>query len=73
MSKTYHLAYRHAEKMLDLVAIKADIDDDKQYESGMYCCQFSEGVQLATPSQLHYIQNRAKVGAVMLPLTKSNE
>ncbi len=81
MSGYYHseftnhiiVAFREANKMLGLVAMKADIGVDEQYESGMHFCRFSEDAQLAKSSQKHYVQNNVKVGAILLPLTKANE
>ncbi len=67
------VAYWQADKMLGLVALQADIGVDEQYESGMYFCRFSEAVALATSSPRHYINENMTVGAIMLPLTKTNE
>ncbi len=67
------VAYWQADKMLGLVALQADIGVDEQYESGMQFCTVSEAVALATSSPRHYINENMTVGAIMLPLTKSNE
>ncbi len=59
--------------MLGPVALQADIGIDKQYESGLYFCKFSEAVALATSSPRQCIDENVTVGAIMLPLTKTNE
>ncbi len=59
--------------MLGIVALQANIGVDEQYELGMYFCRFSEAVSLATSSSRHYINKNMNVGAIMPPLTKSNE
>ncbi len=60
-------------KMLGLVVLQTDIGVDKQYESGMYYCKFSEDVPLATHSPRQYTHQNVSVGAIMLPLKNSNE
>jgi hypothetical protein len=67
------VAYREADKMLGLVAFQANIGVDEQYESGMYFCRFSEVRELATSSPRQYINENVTVGAVMLPLAKTNQ
>ncbi len=39
----------------------------------MYFCRFTEAVALATSSSRHYINENMTVGAIMHPLTKTNE
>ncbi len=58
--------------MLGLVPFQANIGVDEQYQSGMYFCRFSETVELATSSPRQYINENVTVGAVMLPLAKTN-
>ncbi len=65
------VAYCQADKMLGLVALQANVGVDKQYESGMYFCRFSEAVALATSSPRHYINENVTVGSIMLPLFKN--
>ncbi len=67
------VAYCEANKMLGLIALHADIGVDEQYESGMYFCKFSQDVALATSSPRQYICENITVGAIMLPLAKTNE
>ncbi len=67
------VAYWQDDKMLGLVALQANIGVDEQYESSMYFCRYNEAVSLATSSPRHYINKNMTVGAIMLPLTKSNE
>ncbi len=67
------VAYPQADKMLGLVPLQADIGVDDQYESGMYFCKLSEAVSLTTCSPRHYINKNLNDGAMILPLTKSNE
>ncbi len=67
------VAYREADKMLGLVAFQANIGVDEQYQSGMYFCRFSEVRELATSSPRQYINENVTVGAVMLPLAKTNQ
>ena len=67
------VAYWQADKMLGLVALQADIGVIEQYESGMYFCRFSVAVALATSSPRHYINENMTIGAIMLPLTRTNE
>ncbi len=53
------VAYCQADKMLGLVALQVDV--------------VFEAVSLATSSPRHYINKNVNVGAIMLPLIKSNE
>ncbi len=81
MSGYYHADYpRHiiiavckAEKMLGLVAMRADIGIDKEYKSGIFFCRFTEDVELSTVSPKQHIHGNVKIGAIMLPFTKANE
>ncbi len=50
------VAYCQADKMLGLVALRADIGVDKQYKSGMYFCRFTEAVALATFQDIKLIK-----------------
>ena len=67
------VAFRQAEKMLGLVALRADIGVDEEQESGMYFCKFTEDVGLAAVRYKEHIHCNVKIGAMMLPLTKSNQ
>ncbi len=67
------IAFCQAEKMLGLVAMRADISYDEEYESVMYFCKFTEEVELATFQQKGCIYGNVKIGALMLPLTKANK
>ncbi len=59
--------------MLGPVALQAYIVVDDQYKAGVFFCRFNEAVSLETPSPRHCINKNVIVGALMLPLTKSNE
>ncbi len=67
------IAFPQAEKMLGLVAMRADIGYDEEYESGMYFCKFTEEVELATFQQKGCIYGNVKIGALMLPFTKAKK
>ncbi len=50
-----------------------DIGVDEQYESGMYCCRFSEDVPLGKSSSRQHICQNMPAAAIMLPLENANE
>ncbi len=64
------VAFCQAEKMLGLVAMRADIGVEKENESEMYFCRFTEDVEWETFSPKQHIHSNVKVGALMLPFTK---
>ncbi len=56
--------------MLGLIAMRADIGVDEEFESGMYFCRLTEDVELAAFTNKYNIHNNVKIGAIMLPLKK---
>ncbi len=61
------MAFCQADKML------VDIAVDEKYKSGIYFCRLSEDVPLGIYCPRQYICKNMTVGAIILPLTKSND
>ena len=51
------VVFRQADKMLGLIAMRADIGVDEEFESGMYFCRLTEDVELAAFSNKYNIHN----------------
>ncbi len=64
------VVFHQADKMLGLIAMRADIGVDEEFESGMYFCRLTEDVELAAFTNKYNIHNNVKIGAIMLPLKK---
>ena len=67
------VAYSQPQKTFGLLAFKADIGDDEQYQSGLNYCRFFEDERLATSTPKEHIYKNVTIGAIMLPFTKPNE